>query len=96
MVMGKSTISTTDTEIYYPSDWLIDGGPPFDVMSCPKAEDQTDDEQKLGIIYNTKTQYFGIVCQGYIVMESKEAKDLAKYIQDYAYEYQYWVENNKP
>lgn len=85
-----------DTTIYYPSDWLIEGGPPLDVMSCPIAKDQADDEQKLEIIYNTKTKYFGIVCQGYIVMESKDRLDFAGYLKDYVEAYQYWVENNKP
>lgn len=82
--MGNVTVSTTRTEIYYPSDWLIEGGPPFESMSCPKLEDQVDDDTEvLGIIYNPRTKYFGVTRNGFIVMESLDRLDIAGYIKDY-------------
>ena len=91
--MGNVTVSTTRTEIYYPSDWLIEGGPPFESMSCPKLEDQVDDDTEvLAIIYNPRTKYFGVTQNGFIVMESLDRLDIAGYIKDYVEKLQLWVQ----
>jgi hypothetical protein len=88
--MGNVTISTKDTEIYYPSDWLIEGGPPFETMHCPEFI-ENEDVQPLQVIYNAQTRFFGVTHNGFIVMESKEPSDLAKYIKQYMEAFQDWV-----
>lgn len=93
--MGDTTISTKNTEIYYPSDWLIEGGPPFETMNCPQPNVEGVDQQKLEIIYNDNTKYFGVVCGGFIVMESKDVRDLATYVGDYAMAFRNWVQENE-
>ena len=91
--MGNVTISTNDTTIYYPSDWLIDGGPTFESMQCPPAEvDEDDADLPLKLIYNQRTKYFGIVQQGHIVMESKSSRDIATYFGDYVMRMREWVQ----
>lgn len=90
--MGSVTVSTTDTEIYYPSDWLIEGGPTFESMSCPKVDDQIDEDvEPLQVIYNPRTRYFGVTHNGFIVMESKNPEDLADYVREYTQEFKSWV-----
>lgn len=94
--MGDVTISTNDTTIYYPSDWLIEGGPTFESMGCPEPEfiQEGEDVEPLQVIYNKRTKFFGVAHNGFIVMESKESKDLGKYIQEYMKGLQDWVETN--
>lgn len=90
--MGNCTISTRDTSIYYPSDWLVDGGPPLNTMGCPEANVTEDDEDlPLKLIYNKGTKYFGIVVNEHIVMESKDRQDIAGYVKDYVEKLQLWV-----
>lgn len=94
--MGDVTVSTNDTFIYYPSNWLIEGGPPFESMSCPKAEPGYDDLAiPLELIYNSRTEYFGISMLDFILIESTNAKDIAKYVQDYVQGFQDWLAKNK-
>jgi hypothetical protein len=94
--MGNVTISTIDTTIYYPSDWLIEGGPPFETMDCPKGMISDDDTLiPLELIYNDNTKFFGLQMCGFIVMESKEPQDLAKYVKDYVEAFQDWVTENE-
>jgi hypothetical protein len=88
--MGNVTISTNRTTIYYPSDWLIEGGPPFETMECPEVIED-EDVQPLQVIYNSKTKFFGITHNGFIVMESKDRLDIAGYIKDYVEGFQNWV-----
>lgn len=91
--MGNVPVSTSDTEIYYPSDWLIEGGPPFNVMACPKLHEQFgDDVEPLQVIYNTKTRYFGVVHNEHIVMESKDPEVMANYVKQYAVAFKLWVD----
>lgn len=95
-VMGNTTISTKDTEIYYPSDWLIEGGPTFESMNCPKPDVGMDDTNiPLTLVYNQKNGFFGVVMNGFILMESKDARDLTKYISDYVQSFQEWVAENE-
>ena len=91
--MGDVTVSTRNTSIYYPSDWLVDGGPPLDTMGCPLAnEDENDEDLPLKLIYNKDTRYFGIVQEGRVLMESKDRLDIAGYIKDYVEKLQLWVQ----
>lgn len=93
--MGNTPISTKNTTIYYPSDWLIEGGPTFEQMGCPEIDQAADDRViPLGIVYNEKTGYFGLVQQGFVMMESKDRLDIAGYVKDYVEGLQNWVAEN--
>jgi hypothetical protein len=63
-------------------------------MGCPMYQEDID-AQPLELIYNPETRYFGVTQGDFIVMESKEPKDVAKYIQDYIESFQNWVANNE-
>lgn len=90
--MGNVTVSTSRTQIYYPSDWLIDGGPTFESMGCPEPKVGAWDVDTLKLIYNKDTRYFGIVHNGAIVMESTDRLDIADYVKDYVEKFQMFVQ----
>lgn len=92
--MGNIIVSTENLAIYYPSDWLIEGGATFESMSCPPSlvhASDGGDVEPLQIIYNKDTKFFGVTHNGFVVMEAKNAADVAKYVQEYVQEFQEWV-----
>src|SRR6516225_11875529 len=89
--MGNVTISTTETTIYYPSDWLVEGGPPYDVMGCPD-DDTNDDDPKLVLAMDRLTQHWQIIDNGKVVMDSTNKVDIAKYFTDYMFGIESWYQ----
>lgn len=92
--MGSTPVSGKDTIIYYPSDWLIEGGPTFEQMGCPEVEIKDDTQLPLTIIYNAKTGWFGIMQQNFVMMESRDRLDIAGYVKDYVEGLQTWITEN--
>lgn len=87
-------IGTTNTVVYYPTELLIEGGPPFNTYGCPHVEMQQDDvDVPLRLVYNTQTRFFGWAMLDRLVMESKEPKDLTRYITDYVEGFQQFVKD---
>lgn len=88
--MSKVPSQTTHTNIRYPSEWLIQGGPQFEAMKCPPAETEVTDEdmmsslavvwsdEKWKLIYGT-AEY----SEPIIVMESTSANDVLIYFAEY-------------
>lgn len=96
--MGNVTVSTKNTQVYYPTDWLIEGGPPFESTEAIPNDDAAyayEDIEPLQVIYNKTTEYFGITHNHYIVMESKDPRDVAQYVLDYVEGFKQWVEDQK-
>jgi hypothetical protein len=64
--MGDVTISTEETEIYWPSDWLVDGaGATFDSMGCPKLTiDETVSFSVLAIAFDIDTAKWQVIVGG--------------------------------
>jgi hypothetical protein len=88
--MGREVVDKKNTQIYYPSDWLVEGGPTFESANCPKFQED-EDVEPLQIIYNKTTKYFGVTQGEFIVMESKDRQDVAEYVKDYIEGFQNWV-----
>lgn len=94
--MGNVTVSTDDTEIYYPSDLLAHGGPPYEVMGCPEVEPTTEQATaQLSIIMDMPQQgeVWWKVCYGdlreaplVVVMESRNPINVALYLEEYMLE----------
>ena len=94
--MGNVPISTKETTLYYPTDWLIEGGPTFEAMGCPETQLETDDTIfPLSIVHNAKTGFFGCTQQGFVLMESTNPKDIAQYVQEYVSSLQGWIKENQ-
>lgn len=90
ILMGNTPIQTTHTNIHYPSDWLVQGGPPFESVGAPPAETEVTDEDMMSslavvwsdeqwkLIYGT-AEYSEPV----IVMESTNIQDVLTYFKEY-------------
>jgi hypothetical protein len=101
-LMGNVTISTSETEIYYPSDWLIDGGPPPETMSCPNFRITDENAMSmLSIIWEDFGQNQGrwVVLAGdgevgerFVVMHSTNYKDVATYFSQYMERLERWLQ----
>lgn len=97
--MGNTTISNSETEIYYPSSWLVLGGPPMEDR-CPDAE-ITFDQPQLGVVLDVPTMLWRVY-EGHpgegpvrIVMESTNIKDVAQYFTEYMAELKQYLEDIK-
>lgn len=95
--MGNTPISTSTTNIYYPSNWLIEGGPPPNV-NCPinDADNSWAADNDISItIREGKEKPWWVVCQDRILMETSEPSEVAAYILSYTNEYRDWLVNNE-
>jgi hypothetical protein len=96
--MGNVLVSTDETEIYYPSDWLIEGsGATFTSIGCPTndAYYSDEDDSALSLIYRGwAAKPWRIVQQGYVMMESTNIADVTQYFKDYTTKFQQWLEEN--
>jgi hypothetical protein len=91
--VGNVTISTSETEIYYPSDWLVEGGPPFEVMNCPinDANNSWDDEDALMLVRrDTSDKPWRVVQKGMVLMETSNHADAMMYMLSYMVKYELW------
>jgi hypothetical protein len=102
--MGNVTISTTETEIYYPSDWLVDGGPPPAFMGCPPITSQILNEESAMNMVKIVWEDFGqnsgrwnVIAghpdsgEAFIVMQSTNYKDVATYFAQYMAKFERWL-----
>jgi len=89
-------IGTKNTIVYYPTEYLINGGPPFTTLGCPHVELEHDDiDVPIRLVYNTETKFFGWAMLDRLLMESKEPKDLARFITDYVEGFQEFVKDQE-
>jgi hypothetical protein len=101
--MGNVTISTEETTIYWPSDWLVDGaGTTFTDMGCPKMTlDEADMFSILSIVFDiddaTWRVYTGDLAEGEVIilMESKNYKDIATYFTDFMIKTKQWWDDQQ-
>lgn len=107
--MGNTPISVPETEIYYPSDWLVNGGPPFNTMNCPdyEVDEDCDGHSVLSIVYDWDIKKWYVLSglhgadaetrRGTVVMESTNLYDVSEYFRSYMASVKRWqqkYENN--
>jgi hypothetical protein len=95
--MGNVTISTSETNIYWPSDWLVDGsGATYEVMGCPKLTiDETVSFSVVAIAFDIDNAKWQVIVGGEgeeatVVMESTNYKDVATYLLEYMQKTRQW------
>lgn len=107
--MGNVTIYTSETQIYWPSDWLIDGtGATPESMGCPEITSQIlNDETKPTMLTVIRDDYGsnagrwvvmagdGEVSERFIVMHSTNWKDVLQYFMDYMYRFETWLQEQE-
>lgn len=73
------------TNIYYPADYLVEGGPPFDV-NCPPVPKHHEDENlpiKLSCVLNYGKITYLIHAQGRVLAESEDGDAILAYYKEY-------------
>lgn len=96
--MGDVTISTEETTIYWPSDWLVNGaGTTFNDAGCPKLDIGEEDMFSiLSIVFDfddaTWRVYTGDLNEGDVIvlMKSTNYKDVATYFSDFMQKTKQW------
>jgi len=90
--MGNITISTSETSIYYPADWLVTGGSPYATMGCPDdTQDDYDDDFLLKLVYNETSGKWQVIETSSILMESMNKRDVVKYFLDFMEAMEWWL-----
>lgn len=93
--MGNVTIDTDFTKVYYPSEWLIEGGPPYGTMDCPDFNEAALSMTEPLSIVRTQGGENGlpwkVIMEGRVMMECVDPKDAANYVEGYMHELDAWV-----
>ena len=100
--MGNTPISTSETEIYYPSDWMIEGGPTFGSMGCPTILRDPSDFLSISLVNIELETRWRIVITSpidpgemVVLAESTNKKDIVKYFMDYMESFDKWLLDSK-
>ena len=82
-------IDTTETRVYYDSDWMIDGGPTFE--NCPQVEYECTERQALQLCIDNSGEWWQIVYNDLVLMESTNRKDVLRYFNEYMAKFENWI-----
>ena len=82
--MGNVLVSTDETEIYYPTKWLVDGGPTYGAVGCPtRSKDDEWRVDELSLSWNPENGRWAIIQQNNVVMESSNMIDVLQFYKDF-------------
>jgi hypothetical protein len=78
---------TQEWEDFYPVDWLINGGPPFE-GGCPKVDENVSEEAQTFSIHADVDNFYqkitwSVSQLGYVLFKSTDYQDIVNYLRKF-------------